>query len=386
MYFTNQEPLYILAVLALVLWISDWLSRKPVFNKFGIALLVIILTAVVANFGIIPTSVNPVYDGIFEYVAPIALFLLLLDVNLGQLRQVGLPILLVFLMGSLGTLLGVLTAIIFVKDQPAFEGAYHALAGMFTGTYIGGSINFNAVALHYNVVGKSVIYTNAVAVDNVITTVWFFISVALPVGLQRLLPRQVPDVRGSNNGIDEAKPSDEQAELNLKSLSVWIGLGSFCLFISNSLTDFLAGAGIGVPSIILLTTLALFVAQFPAITKLKGNMLLGSWAIYLFLAVVGAYCDIGALSNSGSISLALFLFVSITVVIHGLIIFGINIFTKYDWQLIAIASQANIGGGTTAMALAKNFNRNELILPAIVIGSLGNALGTYIGFLVAGML
>jgi uncharacterized membrane protein len=386
MNFTNQEPLYILAVLSLVLLVSEWLSKKAVFNKFGIALLVIILTALVANIGIIPTVANPVYDGIFEYVAPIALFLLLLDVNLGQLKRVGIPILLVFLMGALGTLLGVVTAIYFIKDQPAFGGAYNALAGMFTGTYIGGSINFNAVALHYNVVGKSVLYTNAVAVDNVITTVWFFITVALPVGLQRLLPRQVPEVSDPNIGTEEARPSDEQAVLNLKTLSVWIGLGSFCLYLSNVLSDFFAGMGVGVPSILILTSLALLVAQIPAITKLKGNMLLGSWAIYLFLAVVGAFCDIGALSNSGSVALLLFLFVLITLVVHGFVIFGINIFTKYDWQLIAIASQANIGGGTTAMALAKNFNRNELILPAIVIGSLGNALGTYVGFLVAGML
>ena len=57
-----------------------------------------------------------------------------------------------------------------------------------------------------------------------------------------------------------------------------------------------------------------------------------------------------------------------------------------DWELISIASQANIGGSTSAMALAESFGRMELILPAILIGSLGNAIGTYIGFLVAGIL
>ena len=38
------------------------------------------------------------------------------------------------------------------------------------------------------------------------------------------------------------------------------------------------------------------------------------------------------------------------------------------------------------MALAQNFGRHELVLPAIIIGSLGNALGTYIGFFVATLL
>ena len=50
--------------------------------------------------------------------------------------------------------------------------------------------------------------------------------------------------------------------------------------------------------------------------------------------------------------------------------------------MIAIVSQANIGGGTTAIALAETFDRKELILPAILVGTLGNALGTYLGFFV----
>ena len=54
--------------------------------------------------------------------------------------------------------------------------------------------------------------------------------------------------------------------------------------------------------------------------------------------------------------------------------------------MLAIASQANIGGGTTAIALAETFYRKELILPAILVGTLGNALGTYLGFLVVALL
>ena len=50
--------------------------------------------------------------------------------------------------------------------------------------------------------------------------------------------------------------------------------------------------------------------------------------------------------------------------------------------MIAIVSQANVGGSATAIAIAESFGRKELILPAILIGSLGNALGTYLGFLI----
>jgi len=50
--------------------------------------------------------------------------------------------------------------------------------------------------------------------------------------------------------------------------------------------------------------------------------------------------------------------------------------------MIAIVSQTNTGGGTTAIALAETFDRKELILPAILVGTLGTALGIYLGFLV----
>ena len=76
------------------------------------------------------------------------------------------------------------------------------------------------------------------------------------------------------------------------------------------------------------------------------------------------------------------LFTSLAVLVHGIIFILISGFVYRDWDMISIASQANIGGGTSAIALAEAFDRKDLILPAILVGSLGNALGTYLGFLV----
>ncbi|WP_394748821.1 DUF819 family protein [Spongiimicrobium salis] len=382
-----NHPIYLIAILAFVLLISDWLTKKAFFKTFGIALMVIILTAILANIGLVPTTSNPVYNGIFDYLAPIALFLLLLDVNLRQLKKVGFPILFAFVLGSLGTVLGVLVASFIIKDSVHFQGIYNALAGMFAGTYTGGSINFNAVALHYEVVDKGVIYTNAVAVDNVITTLWFFLTIAIPVSLQKLAPRFKKNKNtASKDPLDIGSQTDEIETLTLKSISILVGISCFALFISDQIAVFFETQGIVIPAILILTTIALILAQFKTISQVKGNMLLGSWAVYVFLAVVGAYCDFAALGQSGYLSVLLLCFVTVIVLIHGLFIFGINFFLKYDWEIIAIASQANVGGGTTALALAKNFKRNELILPAIIIGSIGNALGTYIGFSIAAYL
>ena len=386
-----EAPVYLIFVLSLVLFLSEWVSRKPRFKAFGIALLVLVLGAIFSNLGLLPSRANPTYDFIFEYVAPAALFLMLLDVNLTQLKKTGLPILILFLLGSLGTVLGVFTATLLIKDGPLFEGLYPALAGMLAGTYTGGSINFNAVALHYRVMDQGLVYTSAVAADNVVTTLWFFVTIAVPVFLGRWFPlKKLKPQSPVATEADEAETvdmvEDESAYMNIQSLSLWIGLSALGLLLTSLFSDFFNAQGWNIPGMIIITTLALLLAQIPVIHRQKGNMFLGSWGVYLFLAVVGAYCDFSALNEAGALAILLLGFIAITMLGHGLVVFLGCYILKYDWDMAAIASQANIGGGTTAMALAKNFGRNELILPSILIGSLGNALGTYLGFMVAGLL
>ena len=141
-----------------------------------------------------------------------------------------------------------------------------------------------------------------------------------------------------------------------------------------------------IPSIIILTIIALILAQFSYINRLQGSRMLGLFSVYIFLCVIGAYCDIGALTQMGGIGLELLAIMATTVLIHGIIIFGFCYLAKMDLDQAAVASQANIGGGTTALALARSIHRSDLVLPAVLLGSLGNALGTFIGFTVAGII
>ena len=64
--------------------------------------------------------------------------------------------------------------------------------------------------------------------------------------------------------------------------------------------------------------------------------------------------------------------------------FGAARLFRLDVDTAAVASQANIGGGTTALALARSLGRPDLVLPGILMGALGTAVGTYLGLWVAG--
>jgi uncharacterized membrane protein len=145
------EPLYVVAVLWLLVALAEWLSRKKHFRYLGSALIVILAAAVLANVGLLPSSRNApaLYDGVFNYIAPLAIFFLLLDVKLKDLRQAGLPMRMLFALGALTTMVGVVVSYHLIAPQNYGVGKAFAVAGMFTGTYIGGSVNFNAVALEF---------------------------------------------------------------------------------------------------------------------------------------------------------------------------------------------------------------------------------------------
>ena len=92
--------------------------------------------------------------------------------------------------------------------------------------------------------------------------------------------------------------------------------------------------------------------------------------------------ELDAVFELKEVGIMLLLFAGLAVMLHGVIVVLLGGLLYRDWEMIAIVSQANVGGGTTAIALAESFNRKELILPAILVGTLGTSLGTYLGFFV----
>lgn len=366
----------ILSILFLNVVVCEWLATKPYFRHLGTALLVIILTALEANLGLVPTTDIPLYDGIFTYVAPFSLFLLLLQVNLNDLRRAGLPMLSMFLIGSAGTVIGVVTSMWLFDGPQTIGKLYYALAGMFTGTYIGGSINFHALALHYTVSKSGNLFIAATAADNIMTAIWMVATLAIPQALQRLRPRRLIN---PTYQVGDAPTSHDEETVSPKHLAILLAMGTGGIFISKELS----ARWPVIPFVLVLTTIALVLAQFRTVNRLRGSRLIGLLGIYLFLAVIGAYCDLAALLRDGKLAIILFGIICTLVLIHAVFIFGIGALFKVDWDVIGIASQANIGGATSALALARSLNRPDLQLPGVLVGSLGNAIGTYLGILVA---
>lgn len=376
MSFVNN-PIYVLSVLCFMVILAVYAGKTKYGKKFGAALLVILFTAVLANLKLIPSASNaiPLYNGIFKYIAPISIFYLLLNVNLTSIKRAGLPMIGLFLIGSLATTLGILISWFILSPQDVLGADGKIIAGMLTGTYTGGSVNFNAVALEYDFQEKGLLYAGTIAVDNVVTTLWIIATLAFPALLRRFWKDKI-NLKSKANTENQAHPEDES--INMFSLMWLLFLGIAAFYVSEIVSNYVPQ----IPSILTLSTIGIVLAQTKFVANLKGSHTLGLYLVFIFLAVIGAYCEISSVVALKEVGITLLAFAALAVFLHGVIVILIGGLVYRDWEMIAIVSQANIGGGTTAIALAESFNRKDLVLPAILVGTLGTALGTYLGFLV----
>ena len=375
-----NDTLFILAVLSGCVVISELLVRHTPLRRLGTALLVIVVTAIVANLGIIPTGAQPVplYSVLFHEVAWLAIFWLLLEVNLKKVLQAGRDMIVLFLAGGVGVALGAFVGMLAISGAERLGEKAPILAGMFTGTYTGGSVNFMAIASQYDFTeGPLLLAANAV--DAAMTTVWMAITVLVPTWW---IGRRA-GATGREQPIElPAEDEGDRQAIHPLDLGILLLAGALAVWGSDTLAEVLAGAGFPIPAILILTTIGLAAAQLEIVNKLQGARTLGLFGVYLFLATIGALCDARALLESGSTGLWILAFVCIVLAVHSVVLLPVAALLKADPAVVAVASQANIGGGTSALALARSLGRPDLVLPGILVGSLGSALGTYLGVLV----
>ena len=382
----------VLAVLCGAIALSEWLVRNTWLRHVGTALLVIVVTAVLANAGLIPTygTGTPLYDALFGEVIALAIFWLLLGVQLAALRRAGPQMLGLFAVGALGIAAGVVVGLWALGGPERFGEHGAGLGAMFVGTYTGGSVNFNTLASMYRVDEQPGLFAGAAVVDSLMTTVWMIAGVAVPrwlrakglVGAER--PADTPAGSGDEGdapgapqlGIDEDTEAVHPLDL---ALALGLGLGTVA-------ASRVLGAHLELHPHLVLTVLALVMAQIPFVARLKGTRSLGMFAVYLFLTAIGALCDVAALRALGQEGLWLLALVVISFTVHGLLVFGLARVFRISPELASVASQANVGGGSSALALARSLGRPDLVLPAILVGSLGTASGTFLGIYVGSML
>ncbi len=347
-----------------------WCERYAWGRKYSGVMLLIAAAIVLANLRIIPTAA-PVYGVVWDYLVPIAIPLLLFQADLKRIVRESGPTLIAFVIGSAGVVAGVMVGVALL-DLGAQEAE---LGGIFTGTYIGGSLNFAAVSEASGMKDGSILAA-AVAADNVVTSLHFLLIVLLPgiAWFARHYPTHHMDTATGTPG-EETTNAHHIHDLDIAGMLAALALAFILAALGKALAGF---AGMPQFAILVTTALTLMIATFlpGVVARLSGYTESGNALMFIFLASIGATADVWQLIE---IAPVLFVFALIIILVHLVVLFGIGKLVKLDLAELAMASAVCIGGPSTAAAIASAKGWRELLIPGVLAGSLGYAIGSFIG-------
>jgi uncharacterized membrane protein len=305
--------------------------------------------------------------------------LLLLGVNIRSCRKSCGPLLVAFILASMGTILASVVAIPIcsspLKNALGIDGLKIAAALMAKN--IGGGLNYVAVCRSLNASPNAV--AAGLCVDNIFALIYFPITSAISAGR--------PDV--SSYVVTEKKAEDDES-VTVEKISESLALAAMATWFG----ELIGGSSAALPLSTLLTILFTMVFPGKAKSLKKTGEVIGTTLLYFFFATAGA----PGLSIAESVKSAFFpiaLFLSILYGIHGLVLTLVRTIIEFNRrrrvsnmeddplspQMLLVASSAAIGGPATAAALAKANGWKSLVEPSLIVGNIGYAVATFAGIL-----
>lgn len=360
-------------------------------SKLSGAIIALVGAMLLANLQIIPVE-SPVYDAVWSYVVPLSIPLLLFQSNIVKIWKESGRLLLIFLISSVGTVAGAIAGFYILR---AFIPQIDMIGAMLTGSYTGGSVNFAAMAARFEVPEE--IISSTVVADNLLMALYFLVLISIPTisfFRNKFGTPYIDELEKNADNDNQAASYWQRKEISLSDIALAVGTSFAIVAVSFTLAEFFTNLipddaniflsilrGIIGDNYLMLTTLTLIlVTMLPKyFESINGAQEIGTFLIYIFFVVIGVPASIPLIIQNAPIILV---FAAIMVLVNMTISFGVGRLFKFNLEEIILASNANIGGPTTAAAMAISRGWVKLVGPILIIGTLGYIIGNYLGTMI----
>ena len=378
-----ENNLILFAVIVGAAALGIWSEHKKWLGQVSGILVTMILMSVLSMSGVIPVASSPkikveVYDLIFSYFIPISIPMMLMGSNITRIIREGGKLLVAFLIGALGVILGSFLAFYLINLGDDSGNT----AGVIAATLIGGSMNFIATGEIMNF-STHPLFSATIAVDNFAANAYILLMFAVPS--MTFLARFFVKPKAENTQAIEKNPNDEAYPITMERIAISVLIAVVIASVGSLISDIIQKVYSTrmSTSILIITVLAVLVANlFPKrLKKLEDTAFsIGLWMMYIFLAAIGASTNLSDMLHVGPAVLAFYL---IIMFFHFIFLVSLSKLFKLDVYEVIISSAANIMGPSVAAPMAASLGQKKLITPAILVGILGYVIGTFIGVSIA---
>lgn len=322
-------------------------------------------------------------DTVYQIMVPLSIPLILFGADFGSMRRLARPTVVSFILVIVSVALVTVGAYA-VFGRSLGEGA--GVSAMLVGLYTGGTPNLYAIGSSLGVSADTVAMTNTC--DVILGGVYFLLLLMLSPIAARFARRKAAGVVDSELEAELTERfAADSGKLSIRTLlarapifllavlCLAVSYGTSLLFESSTMQNLVL--------FMLVTVMGIAFSFIKKVRTAPGSYATGQYLIYIFSVGIGFMIDLSVFDADFLVLLGYVACVMFgAIVVHFILsaIFRIDICTAIITSTAGIYGPAFIGPVSGAM---KN---REVVLPGLLCGILGLAIGNFLGIGIAGVL
>ena len=319
---------------------------------------------------------------ISEILVPIAIPLILFSADLSGLRRLAKPMLHSFLL--VAAAVSVVAGAAYFLYRNIIPEAYK-YAGMIIGLYTGGTPNLMAIGSALSVSDSNIVLANAA--DVVVGGTYFLLLISI---MPRIARRFLKPFAKAGSAADETYLANleknfipEREKFSIKTILRHVPivlLGILSLAIAAGLALLITGKLDVVIIMLVVTTCGIGFSFIKKVRQAPGSYTVGQYLILMFSFGIGISFNFGALNKEALLLLAMFATAQFGAVLLHLLLCKV---CKIDADTALITSTAGVYGPAFIVPVADAMENREVVLPGLICGIFGYAIGNYLGIGIA---